>query len=175
MKILRLTRYLLAPRIGTMLPPGSPTTARASICRSSTPARQRPPTQLLPHTESSPPRVCAGPRFQHPSSVGRLKQHRHKHHQWHQHGDAACLRRRRSAAREGPDPLGDATQGDTHRRGGGGCHRPFCQRSSSANAQPLPHRRRRTRAVPDPPVTSAVPTYAATLAALATLAAAASS
>ena len=137
---------------------------------------QRPPTQLLPHTESFPPHVCAGPRFQHPSSVGRLKQHRHKHHQWHQHGDTACFRRRRPAAREGPDPLGDATQGDTRRRGGGGCHRPFCQRSSSANAQPLPHRRRRTRAVPDPPVTSAVPTYAAHYAAtLAALAAGASS
>ena len=116
---------------------------------------------------SRPSRSCAGTRFQHPGSVGRLKQHGHRHDQWHQHGDAACLRRRRPVAREGPDPLGDAAQGDAHRRRGGGCHRPFCQRSSNANAQPLPHRRRRTRAVPGPPVTSAVPAYIATIAPLA--------
>ena len=138
--------------------------APSPVCACS-PASGRPPSRY--RTASLPLRVCAGPRFQHPGSVGRLKQHRHKHHQWHQHGGPACFRRRRPAAREGPDPLRDATQGDAHRRRGGGCHRPFCQRSSNANAQPLPHRRRRTRAVPGPPVTSAVPAYIATIAPLA--------
>ena len=131
----------------------------------------RPPAAARPAATARRPlrplRVCAGPRFQHLGSVGRLKQHRHKHHQWHQHGIAACLRRRCPAAREGLDPLRDATQGDAHRRRGGGCHRPFFQRRSCWHAQPLPHRRRRTRAIPGPPVISAVPTYAATLAALA--------
>ena len=175
MKLQRLTRYLLAPRIGTMLPGGRPTTASASTCRYSTPhpcpraqsVHARPPAQPLPHGVPSPLRVCAGPRFQHPRSVGRLKQHRHKHHHWHQHGGAACLQRRRPVAREGPDPLGDAAQGHAHRRRGGGCHRPFCRRRSRWHTQPLPHRRRRTRVVPDPAVISAVPTYPATLAALA--------
>ena len=165
-----------------MLHPGSPTTVRASTCRYSMPrpcprahqcmcmlARHsgHPRSRYRTPPPSRPLRVCAGPRFQHPGSVGRLKQHRHKHHQWHQHGIAACLRRRRPAARGGPHPLRDATQGDAHRRRGGGCHRPFCQRRSCWHAQPLPHRRRRTRAIPGPPVISAVPTYAATLAALA--------
>ena len=147
-------------------PPVSPSPVLCMCSRP--PAAPRPgAAQALLQPPPRPTRVCAGPRFQYPGSVGRLKQHRHKHHQWHQHGFAACLRRRRPAAREGPDPLGDAAQADAHRRRGGGCHRPFCQRSSNANAQPLPHRRRRTCAVPDPPITSAVPTYAATLAALA--------
>ena len=128
------------------------------------PASDRPPpAHPLPHG-GPPPRVCAGPRLRHPGSVGWLKQHRHQHHQRHQHGNATCLGRRRPAARGGPDALGGASQGDNPRRRGGGLHRPFCKRNSTANAQPLPHWRRRNQAFPKPPVTSAVAAYAATLA-----------
>ena len=161
------------------MPPTSPTSARASTCRSQPPASappsppvhvrppaaaRRPPTRC--HTKP-PPRVCAGPWLRHPGSVGWLKQHRHQHHQRHQHGNTACLGRRRPDTCAGPDALGGASQGDAPRRRGGGLHRPFSKRSSAANAQPLPHWRRRNQAIPETPVTSAVAAYAATLATLA--------
>jgi len=158
-----------------MMRHGSPTTARASTCRSSTSRPEPTPVHVRPSAATRPParcrtelppRVCAGPRLRHPGSVGWLKQHRHQHHQRHQHGGAACLGRRRPAARGGSDPLGGASQGDYPRRGGGGLPHPFYKRSSTANAQPLSHRRRRTQAIPKPPVTPTVAAYATALAAL---------
>ena len=63
MKLLRLPRYSLAPRIGTMLPPGSPTMVRASTCRYSMPRAesvhvrppQRPPAPAATARRPAPP------------------------------------------------------------------------------------------------------------------------
>ena len=118
--------------------------------------------------------VCAGPRLQHPGGVGWLKQQRHRHHQWHQHGGAACLGHRRPGACSGPDALGGATQVDNPRRRRGGRHRPFCKRSSRGHAQPFGHGRQRNVVISEAQVTSAVAAWDATLAALAALAACAS-
>ena len=90
----------------------------------------RPSPQPRPCRTEPPPRLCTGPRLPHPGCVGGLKQHRHRHHQWHQHGGATCLRRRRPAARGRLNPLSGAGQGDDPRRRGGGLHRPFCKGQS---------------------------------------------
>ena len=69
-------------------------------------------------------------------------------------GGAACLRRRRPAACEGPDPLGGAGQGDYPRLRGGELSRPSCKclcKCLCGHAQPPPYRRRRNQAIPKHP------------------------
>ena len=131
-------------------------------------ARQRPPARLPALPYRDPPRMCTGPRLRHPGCVGWLKQHRHHHPQWHPHGGAACLGRRRPAACGGPDPLGGASQGDYSRRRRGGRSRTVCKSQSRGHAKPPPHRRRRNQAIPKPPEASAAAAYASALAAPAT-------
>ena len=124
-----LTSCSLAPRLRRASCPGSPTTALASTCRSPPPAADGAfcpapapasvhvflvcPCVLCPANERWIPRPCVrtGPRLWYPGRVCWLK-HRHHNLEWHQHGDAACLRRRRPAARGRLDPLGGAGQGD---------------------------------------------------------------
>ena len=122
-------------------------TAASCLCHNARPCPRPPPKR---RTEP-PPTVRTGPRLRCPGGVGWLKQHSDQLHQWHQHGGAACLRRRRPAARGGLDPLGGASQGYDPRRRGGGLPRPLCKRRSRKHTQPLPHRRSRSSRPPKPP------------------------
>ena len=131
-----LTSCSLAPRLRGGRCPDSPTTALASTCRSPPspgrcsvllpPPRSRIRARLpachtvaprLPHVRPCPrprqrwsprPRAHTGPRLWCPGRVRWLQQHPNPNLEWHQHGGAACLRRRRPAARCGLDPLGGA-------------------------------------------------------------------
>ena len=170
------TSCSLAPPLVRGHCPISPTTALASTCRSpphdpSCSARLQPPCACArlpapthPAARQAPTRpllllgalatcVCTGARLLYPGGLGWLKQHRHEEYQRHQHGGAACLRRRCPAARGGLDPLGGAGQGDYPRRRGGGLPRPEA-RSSHGYAQPPPHRRRRNTLCPRSPWTA---------------------